>query len=142
MTPARLDEITALADAATPGPWEVRLAHQRKTGQLAMAYFIRPPKSGSNIDNVKSWLLDEIPDLEFIAAARTAVPELIAAVTRCSKAYTAEHKRAVRAEFDNRLLRAEVERLRDQLAAQAPPPAHPREDLPAWHPSAARDGEA
>lgn len=92
MPDARLDEISALADAATPGPWRVKLAHHRKTGQLVMAYFVRPPKPGSNIDNVKSWVLDEIPDAQFIATARTAVPELLAEVRRARAAEAETHR--------------------------------------------------
>lgn len=229
MTPARLDEITALADAATPGPWQAYFDGDRIIRWLE--------------DNDFEYIVDEPVEnrenARFIAAARTAVPELIAEVRRAREAeaeahelldekvgqalldktmfkgmnvvdgqlhldleparefvmlwcasmrgmldgYGAEnyveldvranpettvavdlqdgqhaedsytvtiqrryrptpHEFRLRAEKERDDALAEVERLRAQLAAKAPPPAHPREDLPAWHPSAARDGEA
>jgi hypothetical protein len=82
MLDARLAEIEALAGEATPGPWEAQLNYQRKTGQLARAQLVRPPKPGSNVANVKAWTLDNVDDLQFVAAARTAVPELLAEIHR------------------------------------------------------------
>jgi hypothetical protein len=89
MTPARLDEISALADAATPGPWRALLSYSKTKGHLTMAHFIRPPKPGSNVEDIKAWKLDNVCDLMFVAAARTAVPELVAEVRRARAAASA-----------------------------------------------------
>jgi hypothetical protein len=34
------------------------------------------------VANVKAWTLDNVDDLQFVAAARTAVPELLAEIHR------------------------------------------------------------
>lgn len=103
MTDARLDEISALADAATPGPW-----WYLPNGRV-LAADLTHPRPG-DISYTVMGAFEECDDHacdrdgEFAADARTAVPELIAEVRRL---------RAVRPVSDLRL---------DRLAAIAATP--------------------
>ncbi len=71
MTDERLAELERLADAATPGPWEPLTPASGKwvcslaPGAIGMA-----------------WRRNHTNDAAFVAAARTAIPELIAEVRR------------------------------------------------------------
>lgn len=76
MTPSRLAEIKALADAATPGPWR---------------WFPNPHPNDETIETriafgdpwtYSLWSGIRERDAAFIAASRTAVPELVAEVER------------------------------------------------------------
>ncbi len=94
-----LDALQALADAATPGPWTDHWANDERS-DLGEAAIVSGPGTGLEGIVVGTLYYDGLhtacraEDAAFIAAARTAVPELIAEV---------------------RALRAEVERLRDAL---------------------------
>ncbi len=69
MTPAELDDLEALANAATEGPW------------TSYSGFVSPPKS------VRRWMrcdgdFENPGDSVFIAASREAVPKLIAEIRK------------------------------------------------------------
>lgn len=68
MTPEQLDEIEARANRATEGPWEVIGGGEYVTG---VSIVVAPDDGG-----VTS------ADAEFIASARTDVPQLVAEVRR------------------------------------------------------------
>lgn len=76
MTAAELDALEALANAATPGPWVVVFD---ASGRVA---WIKGPKHVGVVDSYGSTpSLDcSGSDGEFIAAAREAVPKLIAQI--------------------------------------------------------------
>lgn len=98
MTPSRLAEIKALADAATPGPWLSR------DGEV-----FRPDFTGiaHEVDD---------DDSDFIAASRTAVPELVAEVERLRDQFsvlTEEYRDQL---SENSHMREEVDRLTALLA--------------------------
>lgn len=61
MTPERLAELKELCQKATPAPWETNI--------YAGNFFLSHPKAG---------VIPTTQDMDFIAAARTALPELIA----------------------------------------------------------------
>ena len=72
MTPERIKELRKLCDAATSGPWQERY---------------RPGRSGYDVARYGSTaLVGSHPmlrqDAEFIAAARTALPEALAEIER------------------------------------------------------------
>jgi hypothetical protein len=102
----KIEEWQRLADAATPGPWATGAAgevfHQTET-------------------DGRRWVANgyELKDQEFIASARTAVPELIAELRRLRGRYTVDvievQEGRQRAERERDALRAEVERLRGKL---------------------------
>ena len=112
MTQQELDALKALADAATPGPWE-EVAESGEwwitsaSDETASLYVI--PDTG----------LTNQADVDFIAASRTAVPALIAEVERLQVAWSAEHDAYIRADEQARMARREVERLRAELADYA-----------------------
>lgn len=68
MTPERLAELRAIAAAATPGPWTTSSAWSVRSGRdelvAATSYY------------------NHEADAEFIAAARTAIPALLAEIER------------------------------------------------------------
>ena len=79
-----LEKLKALADAATPGPWRVRqdgsaswLCQPDQSGLELKDSAIRLPMKRSHDDRERNRL-----DALFIAAAREAVPALIAEVER------------------------------------------------------------
>lgn len=84
------DQLRALANAATPGPWEVKGDELDGTG---VAHCCMPPDP------------EDRADMEFIAAARTALPQLLDQLDQAeaeldswmTRAYEAE-KRAWQAE--------------------------------------------
>lgn len=63
MAPDRVAELRALADAATPGPWTL---YDRGVGWEV-----------SELPDVHDGTTFNRPDAEFVAAARTAIPELL-----------------------------------------------------------------
>lgn len=81
MTPAQLEELKKLCAEATPGPWEVfRIVSPRAESQRLFAV-----AGGASIDIAHApaqWVEHCGCDLDFAAAARSAVPELIAEVER------------------------------------------------------------
>ena len=109
MTQQELDALKALADAATPDRWEIWSA---ATGA---DYIVRVPR-GKNYYAVIATDCT-YSNAAFIAAARAAVPALIAEVERLQVAWSAEHDAYIRADEQARMARREVERLRAELAA-------------------------
>lgn len=79
MTDARLDEISALADQATPGPWEIAYDHDDRpdTGQS-----VQFPTAIGPFTWIEHPTAREDADSVFVAAARTDIPELVAEVRR------------------------------------------------------------
>ena len=91
ISPTRIAEITALAEAATPGPWQVYSAYHPMLEQKCT---VIANVDGEIIDGVTHNSFDFVcttlnenqdnptrPAIEnaaFIAAARTAIPELLA----------------------------------------------------------------
>lgn len=87
LTDADLDEIEARANAATPGPWDVSDGNEgdwppRPLWMVTNEAFHNPPA-----DDDTPWIAAELhtgvrDDAEFVAAARTDVPRLLAEVRR------------------------------------------------------------
>lgn len=81
----RLTELEALANAATPGPWQPVLGHlahgQERVGLWQgseyMGNFLAPTVVSSNGNPVQA-----LHDVQFMAAARTAIPTLITDMRR------------------------------------------------------------
>ena len=72
MSDERLAELRALSDAATPGPWAINL---------------QSPDLAANIGNAEKWVCAVTQegghgDIDFIAASRTAIPELLDEIKR------------------------------------------------------------
>ena len=119
MNDEQLSELEALANAATPGPW----GEVAESGEWWL--------SGPDIydDAVMSTNDTEISqaDVDFIAAARTDVPALVAEVRRLRGKLEAATASAEAAEKDANELRAED--LAAQLAAARRENAAMREDI-------------
>ncbi len=75
MTPAQLEELKKLCAAATPGPWRSE-SYGGETGCVSEIYTIATGDDGDRENAMTK------ETASFIAAARTAVPELIAEVER------------------------------------------------------------
>lgn len=135
ITAARLQEIAALCEAATPGPWSAGPHCETVDGPswpvCTIAY-----------DDERRPVLDELDpgqhvhqDARLIAASRTAIPELLAEIARLQSdldhttAHDGDHlskasRRMVDTVMDERdALRLEVARLNAQRA----------DDVHAWH---------
>ena len=82
MTPERLDEIEARANAATQGPWEW---HPYMGSGATLAKPNRPFHELNILKTTDDWP-PVAADAEFIAAARTDVPALLAEVRRLQDA--------------------------------------------------------
>lgn len=72
MTPERIEELRSLCNAATPGPWV-----QQGSNVIA-------PETGEDVAYYCA-----MRDAEFIAAARTALPEALAEIERLRAAMQA-----------------------------------------------------
>lgn len=72
----RLDEIEARVNAATEGQWEAEHHYNRLTGKHVVSEIPRVAECEGN----GAGGLDHAEDAEFIAAARTEVPALVAAL--------------------------------------------------------------
>ena len=72
----RLNEIEARANAATEGPWEAEHHYNRLTGKHVVSEIPRVAECMGNGDGG----LDCKEDAEFIAHARTDVPDMAAAL--------------------------------------------------------------
>ena len=119
MTQAELDALKTLADVATPDRWEIWSA---ATGA---DYIVRVPR-GKNYYAVIATDCT-YSNAAFIAAAREAVPALIAEVERLQVAWSAEHDAYIRADEQARMakrdadeLRGEVRELQNRLSAADP----------------------
>ena len=108
MTQQELDALKALADAATPGPWVCYYS-------LSVGATVQQNGRAGWIFRAQEKATRE--DMDFVAAARAAVPALIAEVERLRVAWSAEHDACIRADEQARMARREVERLRAELAA-------------------------
>lgn len=88
LTPERLESIAALADAATPGPWdgEYKYGIRTSTGEGLVSW-----DYGWHHEN-------ENNDKPFIAAARTAVPELLAHAKAMDEKFTTAQARILELE--------------------------------------------
>lgn len=77
-----LDALQALCDAATPGPWtaERDAVYREPPAYGAWRQLARMCAHAENFTNEHRW--EEWHNAAFIAAARTALPELIAEVRR------------------------------------------------------------
>ena len=112
MTQAELDALKALAEAATPGPWlPCTDTHE---GVLWEAWGCTPTVTART--ELQADMAAQA-DAAFIAAARAAVPALIAEVERLQAAWGAEHDAAIRADEQARMAKREVESLRAELSA-------------------------
>lgn len=74
VTPLDLDAIRALAEAATPGPWRVGDGGDYFEWEVVIAPHLPTLELSESADGAE--------DAAFIAAARTAVPALLAEVDR------------------------------------------------------------
>jgi hypothetical protein len=106
MTPARIAELRALADAATEGPW----VHTMDPSGFATF----GPAGRSLFEPT----IDAVNNAAFCAAARTAIPELLDEVERLD--HLARGQEALRrsVQFDLNTARAENENLIGDLRAQ------------------------
>ena len=76
MTPERLNELQALCDAASPAPWgTVENSVPSPAILLQFEWNEADQEWDRNVGKING-----VPDAAFIAAARTALPELIARV--------------------------------------------------------------
>jgi hypothetical protein len=111
ISPAELEAIEKRCEAATPGPWEQEYASNG--GGIATAEFYIP---GHNQDETVEMIAE---DAVFIAAARTDIPRLIAAL-RARDAWLT-HAGEQMADYANRLdaaralLARAAELIRDML---------------------------
>lgn len=84
MTPERLAEIAACADAAERGPWEVMNGGDNRTATLIYGpesdVLIHDWRGSGYLSEEYVWV--EEPNAVFIAKAREYVPELVAEVRR------------------------------------------------------------
>lgn len=101
MTPARLNELRALCDAATEGPWKTcgasddrcKCGHvwsRPRDGHIATAMHIdqyaKDDPGRLEAEELVPHDLDEmVGNARFIAAARTAIPELLDEIERLKK---------------------------------------------------------
>ena len=130
MTAEHLEQWRALADAATPGPWLP--SHNVDAPSDGNWEPDNPEREGRGegptltglYRDVKAWAE---ADAAFIAAAREAVPALIAEVERLQAAWSAEHDAYIRADEQTRMaereadeLRSDVRELQDRLSAADP----------------------
>jgi len=84
--PVNFEELSALTEKATPGPWDFRLG----SGHHVMTALVHEDEQGKNTfvaDFLPEWALkvaepDHRPNMEFVAACRTAVPEMIAELSQ------------------------------------------------------------
>ena len=77
MDQTRLDEIRARCEAATPGPWNAI-----DKGNTVPSYAIRHFAVGEKCVNVASGISPKTGDADFIAHARTDVPDMLDEIER------------------------------------------------------------
>ena len=109
MTPAERARLAALAEAATPGPWEA--VHEHAGHHVALVgdlSIIGSDAAESSADNI---------DAAFIAASRAAVPDLLAALADAE---------AERARLRERVKLAEAMLAKLEAVAEAARTAHAR----------------
>ena len=86
MTEGDLKKLREIADAATPGPWEVDDTNGRATIEDADGYAVAHPAEFANIRTMQSHGHENnLANARFIAAARNAVPALIVMVQQLSE---------------------------------------------------------
>ena len=120
MTQQELAALKALADAATPGPWE-------EVAESGEWWITSASEVTASLYVIPDTGLMNQADVDFIAASRAAVPALIAEVERLQAAWGAEHDAAIRADEQARMaerevdeLRSDVRELQDRLSAADP----------------------
>ena len=118
MTQQELDALKALAEATTPGPWVCYYS-------LSVGATVQQNGRAGWIFRAQEKATRE--DMDFVAAAREAVPALIAEVERLQVAWSAEHDAYIRADEQARMakrdadeLRGEVRELQNRLSAADP----------------------
>lgn len=81
-----IDELMALCDAATPGPWLFDSHNTITSGGTTVATIPDHPEDGEFMPEQSkersAWYHESAANAEFIAAARTALPEQVIAVER------------------------------------------------------------
>lgn len=88
----RIEELEALAAKATPGPW---------TASLMWAVEPNYEEVGEDTPPVVTEeAIDRLDDVKFIAASRTAVPELCAIIRELLEDAAGDAERATGKEFD------------------------------------------
>lgn len=84
MTPQRLAEIAACADAADSGPWEVMNAGDNETVTFIEGpdgdVLVRDMRGSGHLSEEYTWVSE--PNARFITNAREYVPELVTEVRR------------------------------------------------------------
>lgn len=116
MSDEELDRLERLADGATPGPWD-----DRHRGCLRIPIIAPHPARDADwrlIADVRSAGREREANAAFIAAARTAVPELIAEVRRLRAQIEGHCERIAK---QNELLSKRAERLTPPAAAPESP---------------------
>lgn len=78
MTPAQLKELKRLCDEAVPAPWIIERVEIVGGG----TFFFVVNEAGESVVTTEAETTAEIANHRFIAAARGAVPELVAEVER------------------------------------------------------------
>lgn len=125
LTPERIAELKALCAAATPGPWHLRVHpeyaeefHVSATATEDHPY--HPSRCNRASDQIEI-LSDEsyprkLADSAFIAAARAALPEALAALEQRDKRIDDLEATLSTSQVLHDALRAELAALREQLA--------------------------
>ena len=102
-----IDAIKARCEAATPGPW-----YAERGGEFDDPYYSIPSVCRDRYGDNSLMVGSDKATADFIAAARTDVPALVAEVERLRD----ELRHVERTRHSNRVLAAEVERLRGASA--------------------------
>jgi hypothetical protein len=90
MTGRELQEIKARCEAASPGPWVVgditeATYYSGKNGVVSVGNRLVAYKGGVDVNDLSEGDLQTFADMEFIAAARSDIPALLAEVERLGK---------------------------------------------------------
>lgn len=118
MTPEQLNELERLANAATPGPW--RVCHDEPHIVIDSRFGVDDPDGGIVAECGGKAFHSPFPEnAAFIAAARDAVPYLIAEVRRLEEQHRCAVAVAERFYTDIQALRAENGALQAALDAIA-----------------------
>jgi hypothetical protein len=99
-------EMRTLCERATPGPWNSELVPNSLSETLYMVHSFVEAGHDTVCGSYKG---HDHPDMQFIAAARTALPELLDMVEALEKDLAAETTRREEVEADNARLREALE---------------------------------
>ena len=100
MTPARIAELRALADAATPRPW---IVHVDSTSEPTVAYEEVTSADGRDTRTTVVARDTTPADGRFIIAARSAIPELLDAIDEAGRLVAYHRERDLK--FENAIER-------------------------------------